>query len=100
MQVTEAGTQSTDECDKPDRTRFDLGRALRVLRTGLNGDLKRVLQRLHIRNFHQPAAQLAELLQAAGMSERVLTFVEPVEMDAAYAACGNALDTYQRQQHG
>ena len=79
VQVTEAGAQATDEWDKPDWTRFDLGRALKLLRTGSDGDVKRVLQRLHIRNSHQPAAQLSVLLQAAGMSARVLKFVEPVE---------------------
>ena len=57
-QVVEQGTQATDEWDRPDWTRFDLGRALKVLRTGSDGEVKRVLQRLHIRHYHQTAEQM------------------------------------------
>ena len=77
-QVVEQGTQATDEWDRPDWTRFALGRALKVLRTGSDGEVKRVLQRLHIRHYHQTAEQMHELLAAAGMSERVLKLIEPV----------------------
>ena len=49
VQGAKAGTLATDEWDKPDWTRVDLGRALNVLRTGSYGDVKRVLQGLHIR---------------------------------------------------
>ena len=40
--------------------------------------MKRVLQRLHIRHYHQTAEQMQELLAAAGISDRVLKLIEPV----------------------
>ena len=57
-QMAEQGTQATDDWDKPDWTRFDLGRALKVLRTGSDDEVKRVLQRLPIRHYHQPAEKM------------------------------------------
>ena len=76
--MAEQGTQATDDWDKPDWTRFDLGRALKVLRTGSDDEVKRVLQRLHIRHYHQPAENMKELLEAAGMSERVIGMIDSV----------------------
>ena len=78
VKKAEMGTQATDSWDAPDWSRFDLGKALNVLRTGTPGAIKRVLQRLHIRNYHQPALQLKALLQAAGVSEKVLQMVDAV----------------------
>ena len=78
VRFIEQGTQATDEWGRPDWTRFDLVSALKVLRSGTDSDVKRVLQRLHIRHYHQSADQMRELLQAAGLSERVLKMIEPV----------------------
>ena len=78
VKQAEMSTQATDTWDAPDWSRFDLGRALGVLRTGNDAAVKRVLQRLHIRNYHQAAEPLRKLLQAAGVSERVLKMVDSI----------------------
>ena len=74
----DAGTQATDPWNTPDWSGFDLGRALQLLKNGKPDVVRRIIQRLHIRNYHQSAEQLVQLLQAAGAPKSALDLVHPI----------------------
>ena len=62
----------------PEWTSWDLGAALRSLRSDNQALQNRALRRLHIRLFHATSAQMISVLKAAGVSSSVLQLVAPI----------------------
>eukprot|EP00971_Amphidinium_carterae_P271540 5387674-Amphidinium_carterae.1 len=61
-----------------DWTSFDMGRALRALRSADKETRERVLRKLHLRWFHCPHSRMVSLLKHAGVSDQVLEQVRVV----------------------
>ena len=59
-------------------TKHDLGFALQQLRSIREGIVRRTLRKLHIRWFHASLKRMHTLLQAAGVSPRVLSLIPSV----------------------
>ena len=82
---TGAGEPDADELqveelpkEAVDWTSFDLGRALRSLRSTDLKVITRTLRSLHIRWWHASTARMVGILRAAGLSKQVLDAVKPV----------------------
>ena len=71
----EAGTQADEG---PDWTKWDLGSAIRGLRSASRVIRARTLRRLHVRLWHAPAKRMRDLLQAAGLGPDVLREVQSI----------------------
>ena len=61
-----------------DWSSWDLGRALRSLRTNNNAVITRAIRQLHLRWFHASSIKMISLLRAAGLPANVLDLVKPV----------------------
>ena len=64
--------------DPPDWSSWDLGRALRALRSGDLPTIVRTLRKLHLRWWHASKLRMRNLLSAAGLPKDVLNAIESV----------------------
>jgi hypothetical protein len=62
----------------PDWTQWDLGRALKGLRSAVPGMRQRTIRRMHVRLWHAPAQRLRDLMSAAGLPKEILDDVQAV----------------------
>ena len=67
-----------DPTEEPTWSRFDLGRALRLLHMPSEGVVRRTVRMLHIRFWHCSAQRLRELMKLGGAPQRALDMVQAV----------------------
>ena len=70
VERAEAGRQADD--DSIEWMSFGLGKAMRLLHSPNEADIRRTLRLLHVRFFHAPAERMRELLAAASVPPRAL----------------------------
>ena len=71
----EVGTQASEG---PTWSKWDLGKALKGLRSASPAVRLQTLRQIHTRLWHAPARRMRDLLKAAGLSDYVLNEVQQV----------------------
>ena len=74
----EAAPQQAEVPIVPDWSSFDLGRALRVLRSESPAHIVKTLQQLHLRWWHAKEYRMHSILHAAGVPEAVLKHIKGI----------------------
>ncbi|MCS5670999.1 MAG: hypothetical protein NZ577_03985, partial [Vicinamibacterales bacterium] len=76
--TVETGIGGGAQWDNPDWTTWDLGLALKILRSGTDVQKRRTIRKLHVRWWHSSSAAMKSLFEAAGVPTDVIDLIQPI----------------------